>query len=669
MPDETTVPPTLSANTPSLGVRLWVEDDKVCVQMASEGGRGQARQVVLLPVRRPEPAKLECAIDLDCFLGNEAPAVARRCLHFRPASTLSTPFIRRYYGDQWHCLSDGGQSVLVLMLYDLPGFPAVAGSKPAVADYVAALKVFIKDQPAPSRLVRGLVWLDPLDVPDSVIPPLAEGETARCPALPELTVAAAALAASGAAQPQPFTFALASCQYPAGLVDGTPQDWLPGGSRLQGPADASMLRLARRLDDPADPARPSLLVLAGDQVYADATAGLFDPRAGSTPRTLGTTLREAEDWLRIPYQNWYGGVGPQSVLGRLPSRMMLDDHEIDDNWEPLPDNAPPAATQHNQVLREAGRQAYQRYQRNLPGAKLLAVLWHDYRHRDIRFFLADTRTERGARNAVMDARVPRIMGCRQAARLEAWLADEPERPAFFVSPSMLLPRRRGSMDDSRRRGSIDGPRRHPCPSDGLPRLRGALHSDGWCGYPGSLHALLALLWRLGRSNLVFLSGDEHLSSVIKATVTRVVGGQRQRPVTLHSVHSSALYAPYPFANAVPEEFAVTDDWDFADPDDLAPSPALYHCQVEPCCAWAPGDGFALLTLSPPPPPSPLRPSSPMADDSASLVGRCDPASWQLHVSFDRAALAPCALPPPPMPPSAQLTLRPGPGPGQARPPG
>lgn len=643
MPEETEVPPSLTANTPSLGVRLWVEDDKVCLQIASEGGRGPARLVVLLPVRRPAPATLECDIDLKRFLGDEAPALALRGLHFRSASTLPTPFTRRFDGGQWRCLSGGGPWVLVLMMYDLPGFPAVAGSEPATADYVAAMQAFFADLPVVSRLVRGLVWLDPLDMPDSVSTAPADGEIACCPALPEAPAALAALAASVAAQPQPFTFALASCQYPAGLVDGTPQDWVAGGSRLPGPADASMLRLARRLDDPAGPNRPSLLVLAGDQIYADATAGLFDPRAGSTPRTLGTTIREAEDWLRIPYQAWYGSVGPQSVLGRLPSRMMLDDHEIDDNWEPLPTDAAPAATTHNQALRDAGRQAYQRYQRNLVGAELLPVLWHDYRHRDIRFFLADTRTERGARTAAMEAQVPRIMGCLQTARLKSWLADEPERPAFFVSPSMLLPRRRSSIDGPRHRPPAGPPR--------APRLRGALHSDAWDGYPGSLHALLARLWRLGRSNLVFLSGDEHVSSVIKATVTRVVNGQHVRPVTLNSVHSSALYAPYPFANSVPEDFAITDDWDFADPDDTAgpnESPARYHCHVEPCCAWAPGDGFALLTLAPP---------AVAGGASGQSVGDIN-LPWQLSVHFDRATAAPGT----PAPPSAQLSLCPGPGP-------
>ena len=639
-----TVPTVMTATTPSLGVRVWVENRVICIQAGNEGGRGAPRGWLLLPVEQLSDGSVRQVTD----------DPSRRPTPRTPQRSLSTPAITRFNRDEWRDIAgndpDAMPLVLVLMLFDLldAGTQGV-GELPSDERDQAVATFFEVAAKRPAWLRRGLVCLHPADVPTELPPPTGGGGESAPAARAAQSAPEAAVAPAAA---QPFTFALASCQYPAGLVDGTPQDWVPGGSRLLGPADASMLRLARRLDDLAYPGRPSLLVLAGDQIYADATAGLFDPRAGSTPRTLGTTVREAEDWLRIPYQSWYGSVGPQSVLGRLPSRMMLDDHEIDDNWEPLPGNAPPAATAHNQALREAGRQAYQRYQRNLPGAKLLQVLWHDYRHRDIRFFLADTRTERGARSAAMDARVPRIIGCLQAARLTSWLAVEPERPAFFVSPSMLLPRRRGSFDDSRRRSSIDGPRRYP--SDGLPRLRGALQSDAWCGYPSSLHALLALLWRLGRSNLVFLSGDEHLSSVVKATITRLDDGQPARSVTLHSVHSSALYAPYPFANAVPEEFAVNDAWDFVDPDDPAPVPACYHCQVEPCCAWAPGDGFALLTLAPPP----------AAGGSTGTAAGAGAPTWQLGVSFDRATPAPCAPPPP----SARLTLCPGPGPVQGPPP-
>jgi hypothetical protein len=287
-------------------------------------------------------------------------------------------------------------------------------------------------------------------------------------------------------------------------------------------------------------------------------------------------------------------------------------------------------------LKDAGSQGYQRYQRDLRDAELLTCLWHQRQHRGIGFFMADTRTERQARQAATDPLRPRIMGGLQSTALATWMAgtgDAPrDRPAFVVSPSMLLPRRRSSL--------------------GSPRA--ALRSDAWDGYPGSLHQLLVQLWQAGRSNLVFLSGDEHLSCVVKATVTKEDG--TGRAVTLHSVHSSGLYSPYPFANSVPALFALPDEWTFDDPQ----SPGQrYRCVVEPCGLdatgqpWAPGDGFALLALTPPAPAGPQQ-------EAATAT-----ADWQLDVRFDRAApwaegraQAPAASG---AAPACTLILAPGPG--------
>jgi cholesterol oxidase len=270
--------------------------------------------------------------------------------------------------------------------------------------------------------------------------------------------------------------------------------------------------------------------------------------------------------------------------------MMLDDHEIDDNWEPLPHGADPARALQVDRLMQAGSQAYQRYQRDLFQSELLPFLWHTHVHRGIRFFLADTRTERHPRDARHDPLHPSIMNGTQTAELHDWIRAEAHQPAFVSSPSMLLPRRRRSAASR----------------------RAALHSDAWDGYPGSLYRLLVHIWKTGRSNLVFLSGDEHLSSVIRATVTR--RGHADRAVVLHSVHSSGLYAPYPFANAVPALFALPDDWTFEDPDQ---PDDCYRCVVENCTRWVPGDGFALLRLTPP-------------------VCGAGSGDWQLDVEFDRA---------------------------------
>ena len=64
----------------------------------------------------------------------------------------------------------------------------------------------------------------------------------------------------------------------------------------------------------------------------------------------------------------------------------------------------------------------------------------------------------------------------------------------------------------------------------------------------------------------------------------------RKAVVAHSVHSSALYAPYPFANAIEEDFATTDEFDFCYRE------ANYHCSVS---TWFPsrGDGFAVLSVA------------------------------------------------------------------------
>ena len=63
-------------------------------------------------------------------------------------------------------------------------------------------------------------------------------------------------------------------------------------------------------------------------------------------------------------------------------------------------------------------------------------------------------------------------------------------------------------------------------------------------------------------NLVFLSGDEHLSC--DATVS--IQAEGKDPVELHSIHRSGLYAPLPFANSRPEDLVLNETWSPMDDD-------------------------------------------------------------------------------------------------------
>ena len=168
--------------------------------------------------------------------------------------------------------------------------------------------------------------------------------------------------------PSKTVFALASCHYPSDILDHMPND----EHCAVGPADASLVSLAKLLRE-ADP--PTLLLLAGDQIYADATAGLFDPKS-------------RDDQFRVPYERRSQSRGAKAVMQRLDLRvkMMIDDHEIRDNWE---------ADGPSQLLADA-KIGYFTFQRMLSHTPRV---WHSFRHQGIPFFFGDTRTEREDSNS------------------------------------------------------------------------------------------------------------------------------------------------------------------------------------------------------------------------------------------------------------------------------
>lgn len=357
-----------------------------------------------------------------------------------------------------------------------------------------------------------------------------------------VTFGAHDLAAAGqqALTPDQVCFAIGSCQYPAGMLD-------------QEPAFASYARLAALLDKGERGATPEFLLLMGDQIYSDATAGLFDP----------TSL---DDRYVRPYEKLFGNTHVKSVLRRLPAFMMLDDHEIADNYERDADPGRPEPSL------DAGRRAYFKYQRTLlPSAD--PTTWYEFVAGELPFFVADTRSERTARSPSSVAQA-HIMGRRQWIDLRRWLLRQHRsqpagKPKFIVTASILAPRRLAAAHG--------GDPAH------------CLRSDAWDGYPASLHRLLAFIARRQIHDVVFLSGDEHISFNAILTVT-----PPQLPaVAIRSIHSSGLYAPFPFANSTPDDLVDdADTFDFPDPRN---GTASYHCKVTHCCH--PGDGFAVIQVA------------------------------------------------------------------------
>lgn len=345
-------------------------------------------------------------------------------------------------------------------------------------------------------------------------------------------------------------FAVASCRFSASRVD-----------REQ--ADAMFGRLRDLLDGPAALAEPpSLLLLAGDQIYADATAGMFDPKS-------------RRERFNDSYREVWTAPNAREVLRRIPTYMMLDDHEVDDNWHPKDRFEDKKAMDwgltavREYQLAHSPRREYLRA--HSPGGNPDAPPYHyGFESGGFGFFVCDTRTTREGRSRIMDAR--------QFSELQKWLRmcrdADGDRPKFVVSPSVLVP--------------------FLSATGGLPRY--APRSDGWDGFPDSLAELVAFIADEDVSNVVFLCGDPHISMVSAIEVERRGGA----PLRGACIVASPLYAPFPFANADPREYLAKGALDvgrgrriryelqqFADPNGAAAGSA----DPQTCVV---GDSYALV---------------------------------------------------------------------------
>jgi hypothetical protein len=120
------------------------------------------------------------------------------------------------------------------------------------------------------------------------------------------------------------------------LIFGSCREATPQATGRKLPPDALDAYARRLMADPADPGRrPDLIVLLGDQVYADKTSAkvrrfLKHSRAAGTsgPEDQVVSFDEytklyLESW-RDPEVRW--------LFATVPSTMIFDDHEIIDDW-------------------------------------------------------------------------------------------------------------------------------------------------------------------------------------------------------------------------------------------------------------------------------------------------------------------------------------------------
>ena len=329
--------------------------------------------------------------------------------------------------------------------------------------------------------------------------------------------------------------AVCSCQYPAGLLDA-----LPAGTSLNA------------LGQEVDQGQVAAVLMLGDQIYSDATAGMADPT-------------RFDELYEQPHESAYRFAPMRNLLRKVPAFTLPDDHEIRDNWEPAPhavQQQRPHTHERNERMQQFGMRAWKLYQRMQHPGTLQDQLLADQSWvlSGVPVYMLDTRSGRQPRGSSVPAHEQLILSPTQFDSLEKWLQTHQNAVKYVATPSMLLPRRRTSAKDK----------------------SGHAYSDSWDGFPESMYRLFDVLLKDKIGQTVFLSGDEHHSLYAEVVLQRA-----GTSVKLVSIHSSGLYAPLPFANGRPDQLELVDTFELKD----------IQVEVRTTCA-APGDGFAVVTPQP-----------------------------------------------------------------------
>jgi alkaline phosphatase D len=281
------------------------------------------------------------------------------------------------------------------------------------------------------------------------------------------------------------SFILGSCRYLLMLL---------GRSWLDTRGDKTFRSI---VDQITQGVQTDLVLMVGDQIYAD-DLDVFRP---------DELLDEFYARYRAAFSQPYLG----QLLSQVPTYMMLDDHEIEDDW-------PAKATGRDWVVKyPAAIHAYLTYQAShgplmiMEGPnRMVGVpdrLWYTFRDGCCDFFVCDTRTERYLSE---DPALRRIMSDHQLSALKAWLVDGSGRVKLIVSSVPFFPDPVEIED----------------------------RADKWGGFLQQRTELLEFI-RLERVRpVVFLSGDLHRSLKLELTspddpTFRVV-----------SIVSSAFFWPY-----------------------------------------------------------------------------------------------------------------------------
>jgi alkaline phosphatase D len=258
----------------------------------------------------------------------------------------------------------------------------------------------------------------------------------------------------------PRAYIVGSCRY-LRMTAGR-----PSAPHLGDRIFAAIAGLAQRASPPIN-----ALLMTGDQVYVD-DLNFFAPD------------REYTEILE-KYRTAFSQPSIAKLMSTLATYMILDDHEIEDNW-PINKNSG------DDYLYKNAMAAYELYQAShSPAQELndrgqvsgsLNRYWYQFTNGDIEWFVTDSRTRR---NLMTNDR--RILDSEQEQALCDWLIHSPARVKFVVTSVMFFPDRK------------------------------RLGDDAWKAFPEQRLRLLETIRAHGIKNVVFISGDVHGSLTSRLT--------------------------------------------------------------------------------------------------------------------------------------------------------
>lgn len=204
-----------------------------------------------------------------------------------------------------------------------------------------------------------------------------------------------------------FSFAFASCNKP--LVQRLAKRW----------------KVWQKLDSTlAKPAYADLrlLILCGDQIYADTPYDKLRKKGHDDPQLV---LRKYRD----EYQKQWQGEEMQRVLGRLPTYMIWDDHEIANGWG---SHKLDATATNRQNLFKGALQTYREFQHSHGPNGASKKLHYGFRVGRTGFLVLDLR---GRRN--MARKTDPLMGEPQWKDIRAWIeTNKKSLSCLFVVSSV-----------------------------------------------------------------------------------------------------------------------------------------------------------------------------------------------------------------------------------------